>query len=180
MKRCMSIRAAVMTFVTAAVVFLFSSCERNSYRVFSTKYRVMFTCDMSQPPFRQAADTPGRFIMLRRGAGNLTVTDPEGKSTEVELTQQQNMTFCLGLAGLILGKPTFNNEKQEVWAFDLACPECDMESHRLSVSIDGFATCSHCGNSWNLNNGGFPTSSGPRTLYRYPTSAFGTTLTVSN
>lgn len=164
----------------AAVVVFAASCEKNSFPVFSNKYRVQFSIDMSQPPFKQAADTPGRFISVRRFAGKLTVTDPEGNSTDVELTQQQDMTFKMGLAGLILGKPTFENEKQEVWAYDLGCPECDAELYRLSVSIDGIATCQHCHNSWNLNSGGFPTKGKVRTLYRYPTSAFGQQLTVSN
>ena len=164
----------------AAVTFLFSACNKDSYPVFSTKYRVQFSCDMGRPPFKQAADTPGRFITIRRGVGKLAVTDPDGNCTDVELTKQQDMTFRMGLAGLILGKPTFNNESNEVWAYDLGCPQCDVELYMLSVSVDGTATCSHCHNSWNLNGGGFPITGGVRTLYRYPTSAFGQSLTVSN
>lgn len=181
MKRQFLIKTAVMTAVMAAVVFSLGSCEKDSFKVFSRKYRVHFSCDMSLPPFRQAADTPGRFIAVRRSAaGRLTVTDPDGGSAEVELTQQQDMTFLMGLSGLILGKPTFNNEKMEVWAYDLGCPQCDIELYRLSISTDGKATCPHCHNVWDLNSGGFPVSAGPRTLYRYPTSAYGSQLTVSN
>ncbi len=166
--------------VMAAAVFLFNACSKDSYPVFSTKYRVQFSCDMGTPPFNQVADTPGRFITVRRGPGKLTITDPDGNITDVELTRQQDMTFQMGLAGLILGKPTFNNENNEVWAYDLGCPQCDVESYRLSVSVFGTATCPHCHSSWNLNSGGFPTTGGARTLYRYPTSTFGQSLTVSN
>lgn len=173
------IRTAVMAIAVAAVAFSVQSCESNSYKVFSNKYRVQFSADLSLPPFNQAADTPGRFITVRRFAGKLTVTDPDGNSTDVELTRQQDMVFQMGLAGLILGKPALDNDRMEMFAYDLGCPECDVELYRLSVSIDGFATCEHCHNKWTLTDG-FCVTGESRPLYRYRTYVSGQQLTVSN
>lgn len=162
-----------------AFLLLPSSCQKNSYSVFSRKYKVYFKCDTRDVPYSQLT-TLGRFLSVRQVGGRLIVDDPDGHKTELELTQLESNTFIMGLSGLILGTPTFDNEHQQVWAYDLGCPSCDMPSVRLTVSPVGQATCPKCHGAWDLNSSGFPLTDGVRTLYRYPVSAQGTSLTVAN
>ena len=108
------------------------------------------------------------------------MVDSDGKKYEMELTAVQNSSFIMGLAGLIIGTPTFNNDDMSVWAYDLGCPECNSPSTRLKFDLQGTATCPKCESSWNLNSSGYPVSGKARPLYRYPVSLNNGVLTVSN
>jgi len=162
-----------------ATVLAATSCERNSYSVFSKKYPVLFTCDCSTAPYNQLT-TPSRFLAITKSAGKLAVTEPDGHKTTLELSAVQNSAFSLGLAGLILGTPCFNNDAQEIWAYDLGCPVCDVSQARLSITAAGMATCPKCSRQWDLNNSGFPTADESRPLYRYPVSRTSNNIRVDN
>lgn len=168
-------------------VFLFlvflavTSCEKNSYTTFSTKYRVFFSCNIMDSPFNQTIE-PGRFVSVRKTSDGLKTTDSDGHTTTVAMSEVQNGAFILGLAGIIIGTPLFNNYDFSVWAYDLGCPECDQSNKRLTFDVNGTASCSTCGGKWDLNNNGFAVSGKYRPLYRYPVMFnMGTnTLTVKN
>ena len=98
----------------------------------------------------------------------------------MELSAIQNSSFLMGLAGLIIGTPTFNNDDMSVWAYDLGCPECNNPSIRLKFNLEGTASCSECEKSWSLNSSGFAVSGKARPLYRYPVTLNNGVLTVSN
>jgi len=166
-----------VTFLLLAV-----ACDRNSYSTFSNKYRVFFSCETYQSPFNQLT-TPGRFLSVRKSEGKLTMTDSDGNKYEQTLSAVQNSSFIMGLSGLIIGTPTFNNDDMSIWAYDLGCPECDAPNVRLKFDLQGTATCSKCAGSWNLNANGTPINTDGeqrRPLYRYPTSFNNGILTVSN
>lgn len=166
----------------ALAMLLTAGCE-NSYSTMSVKYQVRFTCRTDIAPFNQLS-TPGRFLSVRMlPDGNLSVTDPDGNEIIRPLSQKESSSFTLGLGGLIIGNPLFEPDASSLYAFDLACPECDRQQYRLTVDLSGSAKCTKCGNIWSLNNGGYPvetTSSKVRTLYRYPVKVSGNSLTVSN
>ena len=170
------------TLFLAFALILSVGCE-NSYSTMSVKYRVRFTCRMDTAPFNQLS-TPGHFLSVRiLPDGSLSVTDPDGNENKRPLTQKESSSFILGLGGLIIGKPLFDTNVSSYYAFDLGCPECDQQQYRLRIDLSGNAICAKCGNTWSLNNGGFPvdTSSGKvRTLYRYPVKTSGSSITVSN
>lgn len=176
MKRAILILISLLPLFTA-------SCERNSYSTFSDKYPVSFSYGITQAPFNQVT-TPGRFVSARVSGAFLKTVDPDGKATDLELSEKQARVFRMGLAGLIIGTPTFNNDDMSVWAYDLGCPQCDMASARLKFNVLGEATCAKCGNSWSLNSSGFPItneSGNVRTLYRYRVyRAADGSVTVSN
>ncbi len=176
MKRAILILLSLLPLFTA-------SCERNSYSTFSKKYLVTFSYGIAQAPFNQIT-TPGRFVSARISGTVLKTVNSDGETTDLELTEIQARNFRMGLAGLIIGTPTFNNDDMSVWAYDLGCPVCDVASARLRFDVLGQATCSKCGNSWDLNSSGFPTtneSGNVRTLYRYPVyRAADGSVTVSN
>lgn len=125
-----------------------------------------YTCDISIPPFNQIT-TPGRFVSVRKLDSQLFIIDSDGYQYTQDLTSVQQEGFKFGLAGFIIGTPTFNNDDMSVWAYDLACPECTQIS-RLSFDNNGIATCSECENTWDLNNSGIGTSlNTKKSLTRY-------------
>lgn len=67
-----------------------------------------------------------------------------------------------------------------LYAFDRECPNCfspdalPLRSHPLSVNENGFATCSSCHRTYNLNNGGIVSSGDAGSkLTRYHASSTG-------
>ena len=165
-----------------SLLLLATACEKNSYSSFSTKYKVFFSCETAYSPYNQLT-TPGRFLSIRKSDGKLTITDSNGDKYEETLSQIKNSSFIMGLGGLIIGTPTFNNDEMSIWAYDLGCPECDAPNTRLKFDLQGTASCSKCGGSWNLNADGTPINTDGkqhRPLFRYPTSYHNGILTVSN
>ena len=157
-------------------------CEKNNYKTFSTKYRVFFSCNIADAPFN-GITTPGRFLSARVNNGKLMTVDSDGKKENITLTAVQNGSFIMGLGGLIIGTPTFNNDNVSIWAYDLGCPECDQLGVRLTFDIQGIASCSSCQGQWNMNSSGISVNTDGkerRPLYRYPTSLNDGILVVSN
>ena len=164
------------------ILFLPTGCQKNSYSTFSRKYRVWYSCNIMDSPFKQIS-TPGRFVAIRKAGNTLKTVDSDGNKTEIVLSAVQNSSYIMGLAGIIIGTPLFNNDDNSVWAYDLGCPECDNSQTRLTFDLQGKASCSKCGGEWNLNSNGIPVNTDGREnrpLYRYPTSLNNSILTVSN
>ncbi len=169
-------RSVITLFAMLAAV----SCSKTeSYSTFSTRNRVFFCYEIFQSPFNQVT-TPARFLSVRKSEGKLHMVDSDGRKYDMELSAVQNSSFLMGLAGLIIGTPTFNNDDMSVWAYDLGCPECNNPSIRLKFNLEGTASCSECEKSWSLNSSGFPVSGKARPLYRYPVTLNNGVLTVSN
>lgn len=160
------------------VLLALHACTR-SYEIYSTKYRVSFSCDISLPPFN-SLNTLGHFLAVRPTAAKdgYKVRLPNGKEQQFPFTEIQNRIFEFGLAGILIGRPYFG--EGEIYAYDLACPQCDKSSARLTANTDGIATCAKCGNVYDLNNSGVALNSDSRPLYRYRTRLNGNTLIIQN
>ena len=109
--------------ILLSLLLLATSCERNSYTKYSTRHKVFFSCETSMSPYNQIT-TPGRFLSVRKSEGKLVMYDSDGKKYDETLSEVKNTSFIMGLAGLIIGTPTFNNDDMSIWAYDLGCPEC--------------------------------------------------------
>lgn len=169
-------------FILLSLLLLAPSCQRNSYSTYSRKHRVWYSCNIMDAPFNQIT-TPGRFVSVRKTDNILKTVDSDGNKTETVLSAVQNNSYIMGLAGLIIGTPTFNNDDMSIWAYDLGCPECDNRQTRLTFDVQGYATCSKCGGVWNLNSSGIPINTDGkenRPLYRYPATLNNGILTVAN
>ena len=174
MKRC---------YILALSLLFATACERNSYTLYSRRYHVSFTCDMAVSPYNQLS-TPGRFISIRKIKSDneckLHMVDSDGAKFDQELDARQDALFDLGLCGLIMGTPLFDNDSFSVWAFDLGCPECDQADVRLTFDQQGNASCTKCGGIWALNTDGVSTNGKKRPLFRYPVACNNGVLTVAN
>lgn len=155
-----------------------AGCEKNSYSTFSNKYRVVFSYSTQDEPFNQITSR-GRFVSVRQVGSTIKTVDSDGNRKDLELTEIQSRSFIMGLAGLIIGTPTLNNDDLAVWAYDLGCPECDNGS-RLTFNTTGKATCAKCGGIWDLNRSGFADNGNLRPLYRYHTYFNFSSITVQN
>lgn len=174
MKRC---------FILVLSLLFATACERNSYSLYSRRYHVSFTCDMAVSPYNQLS-TPGRFLSIRKIRTDkeckLHIVDTDSAKYDLELDARQDALFDLGLGGLIMGKPLFNNDGNSVWAYDLGCPECERSDARLSFDQQGNASCAKCGGKWALNTDGVSTNGKNRPLFRYPVVNNNGVLTVAN
>lgn len=155
-----------------------AACSR-SYEVFSNKYPVSFSCDISKSPFNKV-QTSGYFLSVRPTAtkNGYKVEDLDGKEQTFPYTEVQNRIFSFGLAGLIIGKPYFGDGL--IYAYDLGCPQCDRAATRLIVNEEGVAKCAKCSTTYDLNNGGIAKTGDSRPLYRYRTTLNGQRLIVHN
>jgi hypothetical protein len=160
------------------VLLMLQACS-DSYHVFSNKYPVSYSCKVSTHPFN-SINTLGYFLSVRPTASHngYKVKLPTGAEQEYPYTEVQSRVFQFGLAGLIIGKPYFG--EGEVYAYDLGCPQCDRASARLSVGIDGMASCARCDATYNLNSEGVAIAGNSRPLYRYRTMLNGDILMVHN
>lgn len=142
-------------------------------------YSANFSFDTSYPPFNQVTGY-GQFITVRRKSGtSYEVTDAMGNSTVRQLSENEvRQKFQYGLGGFIIGTPSL--EDGTVWAYDLACPHCDMARYRLELDDVGRASCDHCGTVFDLNSGGIPISGKSRTMWRYRIASAGTYMTIHN
>lgn len=158
-------------------ILALSACTQ-TYSVYSDKYFVSFSCDISKVPFN-SLHTLGHFLTVRPKStkDGYRVKLPDSAEREYPYTEVQSRVFSFGLAGLIIGQPYF---EEGIYAYDLGCPQCDKSSVRLSVGADGIATCSRCTSTYNLNNGGMPQTGTDKPLYRYRTTRNGNIVMVHN
>ena len=159
-------------------ILMGAACSR-SYELYHTRDTVTFSCDISRSPFNKV-QTSGYFLSVRPilGKSEYKVREPDGREQTIPYTEVHSRVFSFGLAGIIIGKPYFGDG--DYYAYDLGCPSCDLPSTRLTVSMEGTATCAKCGTSYDLNNSGVATTGTSRPLYRYHASLGGNTLMVHN
>ncbi len=126
----------------------------------------------------------GQFASIRKkGNGKLEMRlAATGQVTEYTPDKIQSY-FFYGLGGLIVG----TNYNGDILCYDLSCPYCDATAYRLTMTDNGFAKCSHCGVTYDLNNYGVinaidstKTYSKLRGLYRYRIVFDGTNVNMFN
>lgn len=156
-----------LTLLTAVAITLLSACsdERSN-----SGYPVFFSCDATIYPYNKVQGYGEYITITRSGATAYKIGYHEGhewKETTERLTaiQLQQGTFRYGLGGLIIGTPSAYDGNK--WAFDLACPKCDLMSRKLTLTQQGHAYCEKCGCKYDLNSGGIPTEGDTRPLWRY-------------
>ena len=159
------------------IILTLEACTQ-TYSIYSNKYPVSFSCDISMPPFN-SIQSLGYFITVRQrpAKDGYTVYTNTGMAYEFPLTEVQSRIFSYGLAGLIIGSPIL--AEGEIYAYDLGCPQCDRSSVRLTVNTTSYAKCAKCDTSYELNNNGYA-SNGGHPLYRYPITLNGSKLMVHN
>lgn len=129
---------------------------------FYSNYRAFFRYNyvLTTPPLLTAVGNPGMFCAINFPNGNYHFVSSDGKNTydyRPTAMDQYGKPECV--AGFIVGMPNipdFSGQFAPV-AYDLVCPECFTSTsiqRSLSIAQNGWATCSRCNRSYDLNNGG--------------------------
>ena len=161
------------------IVLAFAGCEvENPY----SSYRANIVFDGSIYPYNQARSF-GLFICIKQGAniGQYKVTDALGKTQTVNIPEihLQQSRFYYGLGGLIIGTPSMGDGT--IWAYDWACPNCDLARYRVEIDYTmGHATCPRCATKFDLNNGGIAIEGDSRPLWRYRVFDNGSEVIIQN
>ena len=157
----------------------FAACEGdNPY----SSYHANVVFDGTIYPYNQARSF-GQFICIRKGAniGEYKVTDAMGKTQTVSIPQihLQQGKFYYGLGGLIIGTPSMGDGN--LWAYDWACPNCDLARYRVEIDYTmGHATCPHCATKFDLNSSSIAIEGESGPLWRYRVYDNGSQVIIQN
>jgi len=169
---------------------LATSCGDN---VVSDKYcslpaHFLFTPVNSISQLYTSCNSMGEWCTIKAQNNQVLVAKPTGAPGIINITADvMYHGMYLGLSGLIVGlpdTPELGADHPVVTCFDLACRNCYEERNttpRLALQEGGYAYCSRCGRTYNLNNTG-QVSSGDagKPLYRYRVYYGNNTISVDN
>lgn len=128
-------------------------------------------------------------ITLNESGNKYLFAKPSGTPGEANRTAIDGYTaFYMGLCGFIVGLPN-NPEMGEsvpvVTCYDLACRNCyedtDYLTRKLTLKQGGYAYCSRCQRTYDLNNiGQVSQGATGKPLYRYRVYYGNNTLSINN
>lgn len=140
------------------------------------------------PVLFTACESMGEYCTITSDGQSFNFTDATNYTSSINITAMNSYSgYYLGLSGFIIGKltvPEIGEDKVRVVCYDRACPNCYQDysiTKPLVLQTGGYARCSSCGRTYNLNDVG-NISDGPagRTLYRYRVNYTGYTLVINN
>ena len=168
--------------IIATMLFATACSDEES----SGGYPVYFKCSDEYPV--TISHSFGQFIQIERdGASAYKLTYYEGnvrreKSVQRTAAEIREHVPRYGLGGLIVGTPSAYDGNR--WAFDLACPKCELASRKLTLDLDGgfaHAYCKKCASKFDLNSGGIPIEGdSKRAMFRYKVYQDGTFMVIIN
>ena len=135
-----------------------------------------------------ACESMGEYCTITSNGRQFLFTDATGKSDPINiLAESDHNGYYLGLDGFIVGRltiPEMGTDVNSIVCYDRACSNCYQNyniTKPLKLATSGYASCSSCGRTYNLNDTG-NISDGPagRPLYRYRVSYIGHTLVIHN
>ena len=139
----------------------------------------------SVPQLYTACNSMGEFCTIYGNNKQYIFASHNGSTPVNQIALSQYSGFYLGLSGFIVGLPNIPEMGQDVPAvvcFDLACSNCYEESNiakRMILQEGGFAHCSRCQRTYDLNNQGIVSiGKGGRTLFRYRVNYLASTGTL--
>lgn len=182
-----------MLVVVIATGILFS-CEEADSKYSTYRAYFKYTPVSAKPNLFRACTSLGEFCSITYPPGiNYVIKSPSTPSAVdyIQRTALQGYQgFVLGVGGgLIVGMPSIPEmlaQESQVTCYDLCCSNCYQNYHilkQLELHVGGFATCSSCQRSYDLNNQGM-ISKGEvgRSLFRYYVHYYAPTqtLTINN
>lgn len=125
------------------------------------------------PPLNSALNNPGMFCTATFTSTHYVFTGPDGQVATWPRTALDAYGKPVCISGFIIGTPAVPDMQGNLApvAYELACPNCDMEasiSRALALTGVAAAACGRCGRVYDLNNGGMvSTGTDGHSLYRY-------------
>jgi len=128
----------------------------------------------SVPQLYTACNSLGEFCTIYGNNNQYIFTSHNGSTPINKTALSQYSGFYLGLSGFIVGLPNIPEMGRDVpvvVCFDLACSNCYEEGNiakRMMLQEGGYAYCSRCQRTYDLNNLGIVSlGEAGRSLFRY-------------
>ena len=179
-----------MDYVLLLVIFLLSCSEGDVHNKFCDLPARLTVENVQQAPvLYTACESMGEYCSITSDGQRFLFTDATNHTSYINLTAIAGYSgYYLGLTGFIVGRltiPEMGEDTPRVVCYDRACSNCYQDYHitkPLVLQVGGYAYCKNCQRTYDLNNIGNITASGPagRPLYRYRVNYIGTTLVINN
>ncbi len=174
---------------------VFTACSSDDDNLYYTGSKASFSYSPveNSPLLMRALRNSGEFAIflntVYNGSMRFVISNAQGTEETIQGTSvdyYKSMYFGIS-NGFIIGMPTLPEVGADIVSpvcFDVVCPNCyDNYSicKRLSLREGGFAFCSSCVRTYNLNNYGIVSDGdGGRSLFRYHITAAGSTMSIYN
>ncbi len=166
---------------------MLSACQKADTLFTSLPARFTMENIYQAPVLYTACNSMGQFCTVTDQGSSFVFSDTHNSSIVNHTAMTDYTGFYLGLSGFIVGLPSIPEIGQDVSrvvCFDLACSNCYHDfsvTKRLVLQDGGYAYCSSCRRTYNLNNLGIISSGeGGKALFRYRVSLLGNTLIIAN
>ncbi len=173
----------------AVALFGATSCSEDKVenRYTSLPANFVYRYTNTVPQLNSALNSLGEFATIRLDRDYYYFSNLTG-TTQVNKTALANYQHIrMGLSGFIVGLPNIPEPGSDVSAvvcYDLACPNCYEAlaiTRSLTLREGGYASCTSCNRTYNLNSQGIVSQgTGGKSLYRYRVSYGNNTLAISN
>ncbi len=141
-----------------------------------------------------SCNSPGEWCTITLSNNKYLFTNLTGTGEALRTALSGYTGFYMGLSGFIVGLPNIPEmgyDTSIVTCYELACSNCYHERYvakPLTLLAGGYAHCSACDLTYNLNNLGIVSDTGgntfsyasPRPLYRYRVYYGNDILTINN
>lgn len=173
--------------ITLLTLLMLTACSDDATSTYSNREYVYCSFDvLKSDVLPNVMGNPGQFASIRRhmvdSSSQIEIISSSGLKGYYPIDYYSEH-FGFGLGGLIIGTNHFG----EHLCYDLACPICDRADRRLTLTNDGYAKCSKCSVTFDLNNYGviydIPEEAqltNTRGLYRYRINYDGQILNAFN
>ncbi len=167
--------------------FLLSACQKADTMFCNLPANFTMENVYQAPVLYTACNSTGEFCTITSKGKTFEFSNTKNTSTVNRTAMNDYAGFYLGLSGFIVGLPNIPEIGQDVSrvvCFDLACSNCYHDNSitkRLVLQDGGYAYCSSCRRTYNLNNVGIISKGeGGKPLYRYRVNLIGNTLIIAN
>lgn len=149
--------------------------------------RFTFTPVNSIQQLYTACNSMGEWCAITLNNNQLYFTTPSGTGQANLTASSSYQSPIMGLSGFIVGLPNIpeaGTDYPVVTCYELACRNCYEEQSitpRLQLQTSGYAHCTRCQRTYNLNNTGIVSQgTAGKALYRYRVYYSENTLAVNN
>ena len=176
--------------ILLAVLLLVSACnnEEVSNKYCNLPAQFTFSPVNSISQLYSSCESQGEWCTILLSGNKFYFTKPNGSTGEANRTALDGYTgFYMGLSGFIVGLPNIPELGEYIpviTCYDLACRNCYYEygtTRRMTLKESGYAYCSRCQRTYDLNNTG-QVSQGEagKALFRYRVYYGNNTLSINN
>lgn len=178
-------RSFLCFFITA--LLLWGCADEVENRYTSIPAYFVYKNTNTVPQLNAALNNMGEFATIVLDRNYYYFTNLTG-TTQVNKTALNNYSsFRMGLSGFIVGLPNIQEPDMDVsvvTCYDLACPNC-YRAYSITRSLKlleaGYASCSSCQRTYNLNNQGLVAKGDAGiSLFRYRVSHANYVLAIVN